>query len=243
MTTLNAQTTVGELVKERPARSRILDQIKIDYCCGGKIPLAEACAKKGLDPDEVLSQIRKADIEADDASLVDAGAMGLAELVDHIEQTHHAYLREELPRLEFMTSKVASVHGKAEPRLRDLRKTFLAFREELDNHMIKEEQVLFPMIRQIEKADGPLQFHCGSLANPIRMMEHEHDNAGSALARFRELTDDYTPPDWACNTFRAMYDALAALEPNMHQHVHKENNVLFPKALARETEINDMVST
>jgi regulator of cell morphogenesis and NO signaling len=136
-----------------------------------------------------------------------------------------------------MTHKVAAVHGEGEPRLRDIREVFVAFQEELTSHMMKEETILFPMIRQIENADGPVAFHCGSLANPIRVMEHEHDNAGDALVRFRELTDDFTPPVWACNTFRAMYDALAGLEPNMHQHVHKENNVLFPKALAREAEL------
>ncbi len=243
MTTLSTQTTVGELVKDRPARSRIFEQLQIDYCCGGKIPLAEACEKKALNPDEVLDRIHQADAEADDAALVDADAMGLAELADHIEATHHAYLKEELPRLDFMTRKVAAVHGEGEPRLNDIREIFVAFQEELTSHMMKEEQVLFPMIRQIEQADGPVQFHCGSLANPIRMMEHEHDNAGDALAKFHELTDGYTPPDWACNTFRAMYDALAALEPNMHQHVHMENNVLFPKALAREVELNKTAST
>jgi len=241
MTTLNPQTTVGELVKDRPARSRIFEQLQIDYCCGGKIPLAEACAKKGLDADGVLSRIQQAD-DATDSELVDADAMGLADLADHIEQTHHAYLREELPRLDFMTKKVAAVHGDHEPRLHAIRETFVAFRDELTSHMMKEEQVLFPMIRQIEQADGPLQFHCGSLANPIRMMEHEHDNAGNALEQFRELTDGYAPPDWACNTFRAMYDAFAALEPDMHQHVHKENNVLFPKALAREASLNQAAS-
>lgn len=238
MLTLDPTRTVGELVRERPARSRIFEQLHIDFCCGGKVPLAEACAKKGLDADDVLSRIQQADAQADDARLIDADAMGLTELADHIEQTHHAYLREELPRLDFMTNKVAAVHGVAEPRLREVRELFVAFQDELLSHMMKEEQVLFPMIRQIEQADGPIQFHCGSLANPIRMMEHEHDNAGDALERFRELTDGYTPPDWACNTFRAMYDALAALEPNMHQHVHKENNVLFPKALAREAQLN-----
>ena len=238
MTTRSTQTTVGELVKDRPARSRVFERFQIDFCCGGKIPLAEACEKKGLDPEVVLEQLREADRKAAETGLVDADAMGLAELADHIEQTHHAYLREELPRLDFMTKKVAAVHGEHEPRLHELRTAFEGFRDELLQHMSKEEQVLFPMIRQIEQADGPVRFHCGSLANPIRMMEHEHDNAGSALERFRELTDGYTPPEWACNTFRAMYDALAALEPNMHQHVHKENNVLFTKSLDRETELN-----
>jgi len=232
MTRISADMTVGELVKDRPARSRIFEQLQIDYCCGGKVPLAEACAKRGVEPQEVLRRIHEAD--AHDQAFVDADAMSLAELADHIEQTHHAYLRLELPRLDFITRKVAAVHGEAEPRLQAIRDTFIAFQEDLLSHMMKEEQILFPMIRQIEQADGPVPFHCGSLANPIRMMEHEHDNAGDALARFRELTDGFPPPAWACNTFRAMYDALAELEPNMHQHVHKENNVLFPKALDRE---------
>jgi regulator of cell morphogenesis and NO signaling len=236
MTAPTLHTTVGELVRQRPARSRIFEQLKIDYCCGGKIPLAEACSNKSVDAQQVLQRIITDD--AVDNRLIDADAMGLADLADHIEHTHHAYLREELPRLEYMTRKVAAVHGEHDPRLHQVRDTFLAFQEEMFSHMAKEEQMLFPMIRQIEKAKSPLAFHCGSLANPIRMMEHEHDNAGDALERFRALTDDFTPPEWACNTFRAMFDAFAALEPNMHQHVHKENNVLFPKALARESELS-----
>lgn len=236
MVTLSTQTPVGELVKDRPSRSRVFEQYKIDYCCGGKLPLAEACAKKGLNPDEVLARIVDADAVSDESALVDADAMGLAELADHIERTHHAYLREELPRLDFMTRKVAAVHGDGEARLHEIREVFLGFQAELMSHMMKEEQILFPMIRKIEQADGPVSFHCGSLANPIRVMEQEHDNAGGAMERFRELSDAYTPPDWACNTFRAMYEALASIESNMHQHVHKENNVLFPKALALEAQ-------
>jgi regulator of cell morphogenesis and NO signaling len=236
MATPSLSTTVGEFVKDRPGRSRIFEQLKIDYCCGGKVPLVDACQKKGLDPQQVLAQIFRDD--AADTRYVDANAMALAELADHIEQTHHAYLRQELPRLDFMTHKVANVHGEHEPRLHQLRETFVGFQQELVSHMMKEETVLFPMIRQLEQSQGPIAFHCGSLANPIRAMEHEHDNAGDALERFRVLTDDFTPPDWACNTFRAMYDALSKLEPDMHQHVHKENNVLFPKALAREGELN-----
>jgi len=240
MLTLDPQTTVGQLVREHPARSRVFEQHKIDYCCGGKVPLAEACEKRGVDAEQILAELRQTDEAAN--PLVDADAMGLTELADHIEQTHHAYLREELPRLDFMTRKVAAVHGDGEPRLHEIREVFVAFKEELTSHMMKEEQVLFPMIRRIERADGPVEFHCGSLANPIRMMEHEHDQAGDALAKFRDLTDDFTPPDWACNTFRAMYAAFADLEPNMHQHVHKENNVLFPKALDREATLNQTAS-
>ena len=235
MTNLNVQTTVGELVRERPARSRVFEQHRIDYCCGGKRPLAEVCAERSLDLDKILSELQASDQA--DTRLVDADAMKLTELAEHIVATHHAYLREEMPRLDFMTRKVAAVHGDTEPRLRQIREVYVAFQEELTSHMMKEEQVLFPMIREIETATAAPQFHCGSLANPIAQMESEHDSAGDALAQFRSLTDDYTPPEWACNTFRALYDALADLEQNMHQHVHKENNVLFPKALRREAEL------
>lgn len=232
MNTLDTQTTVGELVRERPARSRVFEQHRIDYCCGGKRPLAEACAERGLDVGDVIRQLQI--LDQTDQAYIDTDAMGLAELADHIKETHHAYLTEELQRLDFMTRKVAAVHGDSEPRLRQIREVFIPFAEELTLHMVKEEQVLFPMVRQIENATETPDFHCGSLANPIGQMEREHESAGDALAQFRLLTDDYTPPEWACNTFRALYDALAELERDMHQHVHKENNVLFPKAMQRE---------
>jgi len=226
--------TVGELVRENPARSRVFERFSIDYCCGGKVPLQEACRDRGLDPKQVAADLAVVDAEPA-AQADDPATMRLADLADHIEATHHAYLREELPRLDFMTEKVAHVHGDAEPRLREIRQVFVSCRQELEAHMLKEERVLFPMIRELEQADGPVTFHCGSLANPIRMMEHEHDQAGDAMSRFKELTDGYLPPDWACNTYRAMVDGLAAFERDMHQHVHKENNVLFPRALELET--------
>ncbi len=239
MTTLNAQTSVGDLVKDRPARARIFEQFKIDYCCGGKLPLAEACAKRGLDPDAILNQIQQADEQAQerDTALVDADALGLAELADHIEQTHHAYLREELPRLDQMTDRVHRVHGEHEPRLAEVRRTFVALHTEMTSHMTKEESILFPMIRQLASATSAPAFHCGSIANPIQQMEAEHDHAGDALKIMSEATDGYQPPQWACNTYRAMLDGLETLENDMHQHVHKENNVLFPKAIQLEAEL------
>jgi regulator of cell morphogenesis and NO signaling len=160
--------------------------------------------------------------------------MSLIELAEHIEETHHAYLREELPRLDFMTEKVSRVHGDKEPRLLRVREAFVALKAELEPHMMKEERVLFPIIRELEASASRPEFHCGSVANPIRQMEHEHDQAGDALAIIREATDDFVPPEWACNTYRAMLDSLEKLEADMHQHVHKENNVLFPKAIEME---------
>jgi regulator of cell morphogenesis and NO signaling len=239
MTTLNTETTVGELVKIRPARARVFEQLKIDYCCGGKLPLAEACVKRGLDANVVLDQLQQADAEdrERDNALVDADAMGLAELADHIELVHHAYLREELPRLDQMTDRVYRVHGEHEPRLAEVRRAFVALNTELTSHMMKEEQILFPMIRELETATSVPDSHCGSITNPIRQMEAEHDNAGDALEIMNKATDGYRPPDWACNTYRAMLDGLETLEKDMHQHIHKENNVLFPKAARLEAEL------
>lgn len=232
MTTLNEQTTVGEWVRDNPARSRVFEKLKIDYCCGGKVPLAQVCAKKGVDTATILEQLLQTG--AADGSLVDADAMGFGELIDHIVAAHHDYLREELPRIDFMARKVAAVHGEGEPRLYQIRDVFIPFADDMLMHMEKEERILFPMIRELEEASEATEFHCGSVSNPIHRMEQEHEEAGQALEHFRALTDEYAPPQWACNTFRALYNALAELESNMYQHVHKENNVLFPKAMARE---------
>ncbi len=234
MQTLDANTTVGSFVRDNPNRARVFESLGIDYCCGGKVSLEQACRKRNLDVNTVLQQIEQSDQSGRSESLVDADAMTLTELADHIESTHHAYLKEELPRLDFMTEKVARVHGEHEPRLARTRQAFLALKAELEPHMMKEERILFPIIRELEQSNGPLQFHCGSVANPIRQMEHEHDQAGNALAILSESTDCYTPPEWACNTYRAMLDSLARLEADMHQHVHKENNVLFLKAIQLE---------
>lgn len=233
MTTFQINDTVGEIVRDHPALSRLFEQAQVDYCCGGQKTLAEACAKRGIDPQAFLTQLEDyARVET--APDVNLAALSLTELADHIERIHHAYLHTELPRLEKMVTKVAAVHGEKEPRLMQVKDVFLTLSAELATHLMKEEQILFPMIRQLEASDTLPTFHCGTVANPVRRMELEHDEAGEALRELRQLTDDFTPPDWACNTYRAMLDGLHTFELDMHQHVHKENNVLFPKAIALE---------
>ena len=234
MSQVSVESPVGDLVRQRPAFSRVLEQNRIDYCCGGKATLADACARRGIDPKPLLALFEEAGRSPQAGSPIDQ--MGLAELVDHIVSTHHAFLREELPRIDALTLKVASVHGQAHPWLHEVRACFLECREELEAHMIKEEHVLFPMIREL---DAYTACACGaprSIAGPIEMMEAEHASAGDAMERMHALTNGYTPPEGACNTFRAMLDALASFERDMHEHVHKENNVLFPRALQRECE-------
>jgi len=232
---MNPESTVGQLVVERPARARVFEKFGIDYCCGGKKPLASACQAKGLDTAEVLSALEAADGASAPAG--DWSRATLTELTEHIESTHHAYMKTELPRLDRITERVATVHGARHPELAEVRATFVALKTEMEMHMHKEEGVLFPLCREVEFASAPVTSPCGSIGNPIRMMIKEHESAGEGLATIRRLTADYTPPEGACNTYRAMLSGLAEMEADMHQHVHKENNILFPRALKRESQL------
>ncbi len=234
MTAINLNATVGQLVVERPGRARIFEQFGIDYCCGGKKPLVEACHNRGVEPEVVLAALTRAEQQSRHSDLHDWSTSPLGELANHIVESHHAYLREELPRLAGFLDRVVRAHGQRHPDMIECRAVFMAFREELESHMMKEEQILFPLIRQIESSVSSQAFHCGSIAGPIQVMEAEHDSAGSALEKMRFLTNQYTPPADACNTFRALLDGLDQLEADMHQHVHKENNIPFPRALECE---------
>lgn len=235
MTAITSDHTVGQLVAERPSRARVFESLGIDYCCGGKRTLDQACDSKGLDAVTVLRTMLAAETESPPPD-ADWTAASLTALCDHIEDTHHRYLRGELPRLGVMIDKVVTAHADKDRRLLDLARTFDGLVNELSSHMMKEEQVLFPMVRELEASDTPPSFHCGTLRNPIAVMEHEHDAAGAALADMRALTDGYVPPAEACNTWRAMLDGLEQLEADMHRHVHKENNILFPRAIRLEAQ-------
>jgi len=230
------EITVGQLVTERPARARIFESFGIDYCCGGKKPLAQAIREKGLDEKAVVGVLDAFD-EATPQVERNWAEASLTELADHIEQTHHAYLKTELPRLQFLVNKVAARHGEARPKLVEVAHIFAALKEEMDSHMMKEEQILFPICRQLETDGAPRSFHCGSVQNPIAVMIREHDHAGDALKQMRELTDEYAVPSDACGTYRALFDSLRQLELDMHRHVHKENSILFPKAVAAEAKL------
>ena len=230
---LSSETTVGQLVVERPSRARVFERLGIDYCCGGKHPLRMACEQKGLDVDAVLAELERNEAGSRE-ELRNWASASLTDLCDHIEQTHHAYLKQELPRLAYLTDKVAARHGENRPELREVRDVFEALKAEMESHMMKEERVLFPLCRQLDGAEELPATHNGSVSNPIGVMVREHEDAGDALARIRALTDDFTCPPDACNTYRAMYDSLHQLEQDMHQHVHKENNILFPKAMRLE---------
>lgn len=235
-------TTVGQLVVERPGRSAVLERLGIDYCCGGKLPLVDACARKGLDPNLVIDAIARSDAESDASpGGEDPVTLSLAALADHIEDHHHRRLREELPRILRLADKVAAAHGERDPRLLRVREVAAAFAEEMVDHMEKEERVLFPAIRALES--GCLESAWGraipSLREPVAAMEAEHEQGGDRLGELRRLTDGFSPPPDACGTYRALLDALAELERDTHRHVHKENSILFPKALALESPVSE----
>ncbi len=232
---IDIQQKVADLVTERPRRAAVFENLGIDYCCGGDIPLADACAQRGVAPQQAVSLLEASDAEdLPAAETPDFGAMGLAELADHILDTHHAYMHKELPRLTAAMRQVLEVHGEKNPSLHELSRVFTELRSELEMHLMKEEQILFPGIKELAASDRSIEFHCGSLGNPISVMEMEHDSAGRALEKMRQLTDNYTPPEWACNTYRALLDGLQRLEKDLHRHIHKENFVLFPRVLERE---------
>ncbi len=221
--TIASASTVGALAAEHPLATRVFARHGIDYCCGGGKQLQEVCEAQGLDPTELLREIEEA-LATPNFSELNWNEAPLNDLIEHILSAYHAPLAEELPRLESIARKVNEVHGAKDPqRFSALVSVYLGLKGELEQHMMKEEQILFPMIQrgQGAMADGP-----------ISVMEHEHDSAGAALRRLRELTDDYQAPEEACNTWRALWAGLAALEEDLHQHIHLENNILFPRALA-----------
>lgn len=232
----NLEIPIGEIVAEKLSRSRVFEQFGLDYCCGGHVPLNEACKEKGIDPNEVLDALIESDVEAKEGDSTDWRKAGLTELTDHIEATHHAYLNKELPRLNNLMVKVVAAHSERHPELSKVAETLNALTAELTQHLAKEEQMLFPIIRQMDST-GDTEFHCGEVANPIGVMEMEHNNAGNALASLRSLTNDYQPPADACTTYQALFVGLVELEFDIHQHILKESSILFPGAIALEKKL------
>lgn len=216
--------TVGELVAERPGRSRIFQNFGIDFCCQGGTTLSEACRKRQVLLDTVVEQLEAEEAGPAEAVMNPANLLP-GELADYIVETHHAFLRRELPRLDAMARRVAVVHGGHTSSLIQVNEIFHALYLELDAHMIKEEEILFPAIRAMAAGGAAIP-----LDGPIASMMREHEDVGGDLAGIRKLTRDYDPPADACNTYRALFAGLADLEEDLHRHIHLENQVLFPAA-------------
>jgi regulator of cell morphogenesis and NO signaling len=235
-----AETTVREIALENPASLRVFEKFGIDYCCGGRKPLAQACQEHSLELAAVLAALDAAAGSAEQAG-VDWTQAPLTPLCEYIVGRHHAYVRAEIPRLTQLAQRVAARHGDGHPEVIAIQALVQALSEDLQQHLGKEEAILFPCIASLERQGtqgGPQAPACfGTVKNPIRVMMAEHDAAGEALAQIRKLSRDFTPPEGACPTYRGLYQALSEFERDLHQHVHLENNILFPRAIAMEERV------
>lgn len=236
---ITAEKTVRDWALENPSATRVFEKLGIDYCCGGNKSLEEACRAANLPVAQVVGALEIAERDAAaPAPSHNWQTEPLADLIMHIENTHHKFVRSEMERLRPLFDKVCSVHGEKHPELLSARATFWELAQELTMHLMKEEQVLFPYVLRMEEAvierELVIPPPFGTVQNPVRMMEHEHDSAGEALRQLRAATNGYTAPADACVSYQTLYRALAAFEADLHQHIHLENNLLFPRAVAME---------
>lgn len=232
--------TVREIALEEPSSIRVFESFGIDYCCGGRKPLSEACAASSVDVDAVIAALEAA--AAGPALSTEDWSLSLMEdLVNHIVLSHHAYVKRELPRLAVLAQKVVNRHGATRAELVELQSVLATLDADLTQHLAKEEAILFPYIIQLERsnAEGTSKPDAcfGTVASPVAMMIQEHDAAGLLLAEIRRLSENFTTPEGACPTFHAYYDGLKEFELDLHQHIHLENNILFPRAINAELRV------
>ncbi len=234
----NTTKTVREIAIEMPGATRVFEKMGIDYCCGGAKPLAEACQKIGVAVEEV---VRSLETSSQAAESKDWQAESLASLITHIYNKHHVFTREELGRLEPLLAKVCSVYSDKRPELLQIQALFEELTRELLPHMMKEENILFPYITDMEQAisaglSAPVPMF-GTVRNPVQRMMTEHDGAGDLLRRIRKLSNNFNPPADACVSYQTLYQALEELEQDLHRHIHLENNILFPQAIEMEGQV------
>jgi regulator of cell morphogenesis and NO signaling len=239
MMILSSDRTVRDVVLELPQATRVFEKLKIDYCCGGDKPLGEACANAGVkveNLERMLAEVGQAGVRGNGSR--DFRTATLAELIGHILDKHHAYTKEEMARLEALIGKVIGAHGENHPELLRLGSLFQELCADLKPHMFKEEQILFPYIIEMERAslqNKPAPFApFGTVNNPIRMMMTEHETVGDLLRELRALSSNYSVPPDGCISYQTLYQALEAFEGDLHQHIHLENNILFPRAIDLE---------
>ncbi len=231
-------TTLRSIALAQPATIRVFERFHLDYCCGGNRSLAEACNQKALDIETVLTALAEATNATEPAR--DFTQATPSELIQHIVKTHHAYVRAELPRLMALAEKVAAKHGPTHPEYIQIERHLLQLDGELINHLTKEEIVLFPYIEALERrrnGQGPVPHACfATVESPIQAMLNEHEAAGALLEEMRSSTQGFAPPAGACPTLIGLLDGIDAFEKDLHRHVHLENNLLFPRAIAMEKE-------
>jgi regulator of cell morphogenesis and NO signaling len=224
--------TLAEIVRADHRTASVFEKYDLDFCCKGKRSLEDVCIEKELPLGQLIAELEKV---TNSCKLpVDYTKLSLEELSDHIVSTHHEFVRQELPQIFDYLQKVASKHGDQHPEMLKVFQAFAALKEEMEQHMLKEEKVLFPRISMLEKnfiEFGKLTSGPGYLGSPITVMEQEHDHAGSLMREIKQLTNNFTPPENACTTFRLSLTSLQAFETDLHEHVHLENNILFPNAM------------
>lgn len=236
----NEMKTIGEWVANDYRTAEIFKKYDIDFCCNGNRSIEEACQSKNLEVQGVMDELETKMAETQDKG-IDFGAWPLDLLADYIEKTHHRYVETKITEIKPYLEKIVKVHGKNHPELEQIQGLFLHSAGELTQHMKKEELVLFPFIRKMVAAKQThtelAASHFGSVRNPIAMMMQEHDNEGENFRKIRALSQEYTAPEDACNTFRVTFALLQEFEEDLHHHIHLENNILFPKAEELEREL------
>ena len=230
MTKVRDDMTLGDLVNAAPSAARILESLGLDYCCGGQQRLTDACRRNGIDPVDVIERIQRVSPTTDEWN-----TMGPVDLIGHLVDTHHTYVRTELDRLLPLADKVLAAHGSRHPELADVDADLRDLRDDLLPHLLKEERVLFPMIVGLAQRGTLLQLGPSNVNQPIAVMTREHDLTGELLDRLRFHAADFAIPPDACSSYVSLYRGLAAFEADTHLHVHKENNLLFPAARKLET--------
>ncbi|MBX7152005.1 iron-sulfur cluster repair di-iron protein [bacterium] len=233
-------TSIGEIVKNDFRTAAVFEQYGLDFCCGGKKSLGQGCAEKGIDPEKVLNDVAQLKNTAGRVENFDAWEIDF--LADYIVNRHHSFVRNQLQVLTAHLRKLIEVHGSRHPELGSIGSHFEAVKEELIRHMHNEENILFPFIKKlIDIRDGRISKEYPpfvTVENPIRVMVIEHEEAGDALKQIRRLSNNFTPPEDACTTYRVCFAELEEFERDLHQHVHLENNILFPKAIELEKQVN-----
>jgi regulator of cell morphogenesis and NO signaling len=233
---VNLDTPVRDFVLAMPAAARVFEAFGIDYCCGGSQTLSQACRAANRPVEELSAALRNLDSLPSDKDWRNAP---LAELAQHIVDRHHSFTRAELARITSLIAKVVSVHSANHPELARLQSIFAGLSEELTMHMIKEEKVLFPYVAEMEEAARvkrrPPAPMFGTVQNPVAAMMMEHEATGQAFDKMREITGDYAVPPDGCASYQALYQALPAFAIDVHQHIHLENNILFPRSVELES--------
>ena len=234
------ESKIGEIVAKNFQAAKIFENLGLDFCCGGKRSLKDACREKGVDPEFVVEEIFK--IPDPNGNAVHFNKWDVDFLIDYIINNHHSYVITSIPTIEHHLQKVISAHGERHPELGKIDELFTDLKNELMIHLAKEEKMLFPYIKKMHIASkNTLDFSIppfGSIENPIRVMETEHDEAGKLVESINRITNGYFPPEDACATFRVLYEELKEFEKDLHVHIHLENNILFPKSATLEKELN-----